>query len=426
MSDAVPVVLQIVEKLLFSGCVLLVCKRTYCWFVKWDPKWILTLICLAISICFSFAPNPFSFFSDPLSLIAILFVAEGKLGERLLNLLIVHYGLELFQFVFVSLKVLVAGLEKDSAILFAFINLMLLVLVLIVTKRKWYRTAAMEFCNFSKKKRLFILGVFIAADAMAAVGSIVRDMIGGEGATAFFCIIMIFMLIGVIGSIAWLLAVSHESAQYKEQSRLKEEIIHSQKMYYQAMLEKEQTLRAFRHDIGNQLGVLSILCDKGDDAELKRQLDHLVEDFHGTGMHHVSVGDEVIDAILNVEFEKATKLGIRFQVNGSVENTGEFDPYDLCAVFSNSVRNAIEACEARPEDAEINLNVRMHNGTLYYRIENTATEEAYRHVMDGQTSKENQELHGFGIKNLRRAVERMNGRLEYHYQDQKVILEVFA
>jgi sensor histidine kinase regulating citrate/malate metabolism len=68
----------------------------------------------------------------------------------------------------------------------------------------------------------------------------------------------------------------------------------------------------------------------------------------------------------------------------------------------------------------------MHNDTTYYRIENTATEEDFQNLMEEKTSKDNEELHGFGVSNVRRAVERMSGRMECRFQEGKVIMEIFA
>ena len=426
MSYVAAMILQVAGNVFFAACVIFTCKRSFCWPMRVGKKWIPAIIFLVLGICAFFLPSPIGSVSDFLTLAGIFILGEGKVFERLINLLIAHFGLELFQFVFVNLKVLATGLDSYSAVFFTVINLLLLLAVLFTTSRKWYQRGAAEFRSFSLKKRLFILGLFIVADVLSAIGSIVRDKVGGELSTALFVVIMIFMLIGIVGGVVWLLVESRASAQYKEQARLKEEIIVSQKMYYQAMLEKEQELRAFRHDIGNQLGVLGILYEKGDQEEFVKQLRRLLKEYENTGMRHVSVGDEVLDAILNTEFDKAARMGVRFQVTGRAEDLGAFDVYDLCAIFSNSVRNAVEACKANPQESEIDLTLKIHNDTFYYRIENPATEEEYQCLMEGKTSKEDGERHGFGVRNVKMAVERMNGRLEYRYQDHKVILEIFA
>ncbi len=422
MSDAIP---QIAEKLIFAGCVILICKRSFHWDMKSAGKWILTALVMAIRIGCTFLPEPYSLLGFLLMPVPFLCLVEGNVFDGWINILIIQYGLVLLQLVFVSLKVLFVGLEKDSAIFYVVINLILLLTCFFLTSRKSYQTGALEFRRISLEKRIFILGLLLAVDVMAAIGSGIRDLVGGESATAFFCVIMIFVLVGFIGVLVWLLVVSHVGTQYKEQARLKEEIIVSQKMYYQAMLEKSRELRAFRHDMGNQLGVLSILCEKGDWEEFQKQLNRLLADYNNTGTHHVSVGDEVIDAILNAELEKAARLGIHFHVDGRVDG-GKHDLYDLCAIFSNSVRNAVEACSKHPGDAEINLVIKMHNDTTYYRIENTATEEDFQNLMEEKTSKDNEELHGFGVSNVRRAVERMSGRMECRFQEGKVIMEIFA
>ena len=422
MSDVIP---QIAEKLLLAACMLLLCKRGLQWKMKSAKKWILAALVMALRIGSAFLPEPYDVLGFLLMPFPFLILSEGKIIDSWLNILIIQFGLTLFDLVFVSFKVLFVGLEEASAMFYAVTHLVMLLLCVFLTSRRAFQIGAAEYRQISRGKRIFILALLLAAEAMSAIGSIIRDSVGGHSATAFFCIIMTLVLIGIACILVWLLVVSHTGLQYKEQSRLKEEIIESQKMYYQAMLEKSRELRAFRHDMGNQLGVLSILYEKGDQAEFKKQLDRLLEDFNNTKTHHVSVGDEVIDAVLNAELEKAARLGIRFRVDGRVDGE-KHDLYDLCAIFSNSVRNAVEACAKHAADSEINMVIKMHNDTTYYRIENTATEEDFKNLMEEKTSKDNKELHGFGAANIKRAVERMKGRMQYSFQEGKVILEIFA
>ena len=67
----------------------------------------------------------------------------------------------------------------------------------------------------------------------------------------------------------------------------------------------------------------------------------------------------------------------------------------------------------------------MEEKTLYCTVENPATEEMYRQIQLEETSKADKENHGYGVGNIRRAVKRLNGELEYHYKDGIIKLEIY-
>ena len=113
-------------------------------------------------------------------------------------------------------------------------------------------------------------------------------------------------------------------------------------------------------------------------------------------------------------------------IKGKLSKTENIDVYDLCTIFSNAISNAIEACEKMSDVKKIiTISVLEQGKTIFFRFENPATAEMYETVRQNGTTKMDNKDHGFGILNIKRAVEKNCGEMEYLFQDGKLILEVY-
>ena len=102
---------------------------------------------------------------------------------------------------------------------------------------------------------------------------------------------------------------------------------------------------------------------------------------------------------------EAREKQIEFNVEGAITEP-IVDTYDLCTIFSNAISNALEACtKITDRNTKISISILIHNGTLLLRFENSALGDMQEQINSGITSKQNAEEHGFGIQNIRKAVD---------------------
>lgn len=418
-------VLKIVSKLIATCCFYLVGQRTFYWTTKNKKRWVLFALFYTVAIAASCGGAQFTLMEDAAGTLAWMILCEGPIIDRLINILIIDYTLTLFQFLIVTFRLLFVGLGQDSTIFDLLINSAMLGVCLYITSQSDYQRGTEAFRGFSRKKRVFLLALILFSNLLAGVGSIVRELTGGNNATILFCGIVFAELLCIFTCFFWLLDETYQSKRFKEQAKLQQQVIASQKMYYQTVLEKEREFRAFRHDVGSQLGVLKFLFEQNRTDELEKQLNDILSRYESTSLRRISVGDEVIDAVLNTECERAVNKGIQFEVKGEIVDASKYDFYDLCTIFSNSVRNAIEACEEIPGEKRIFINIANHNGTLFYKIDNPATEDRYQHIDEGTTFKRDKGWHGYGVENIRHTVQRLKGQMNYKFQNGRVTLEIF-
>lgn len=89
----------------------------------------------------------------------------------------------------------------------------------------------------------------------------------------------------------------------------------------------------------------------------------------------------------------------------------------LSVVIGNTFDNAIEACRLiAPEKRVIHLQLRKQNRILFYSIENP--------YIDAVTQLRVGKHHGYGLKNVERAVNQNNGNFQVEKVDGNFIVQI--
>ena len=124
----------------------------------------------------------------------------------------------------------------------------------------------------------------------------------------------------------------------------------------------------------------------------------------------------LVNSLLNRKYQQIIDDSIQAEIQVSLEENLLIDDVDLCAVFSNTIDNAIEACEKIAKDSpkKISLKARVHNGFFSYQISNSLQKSHLRQNPDGtlKTTKKNSARHGFGLLNVKTLVENYDGNLD--------------
>lgn len=207
----------------------------------------------------------------------------------------------------------------------------------------------------------------------------------------------------------WGLLVSQAKAE--ENAILAQMYLESQKGHYDYLEERERETRRFRHDLRNHILLLKELVDAGKDEEVKKYMGEMNETINSFG-NRLSVGNEIVDAIINRYASEAMKNKIVVTTEGTLGTIPGVSAFDLCTIFSNLFDNALTASKK--------VNGRM----IVCKIRNTEHEAmlSVTNEFDGKlqkapgvvglrllTTKDDEINHGFGLENIRRAVEKNNG-----------------
>ena len=173
--------------------------------------------------------------------------------------------------------------------------------------------------------------------------------------------------------------------RYQEQA---EQQMQAQLKHMDEIILRQNELRAFRHDINNQLTALSGYLDAGDLAGSRQYLAGISDHFKSASLA-INTGNNALDAILSAKRALAENHGIRFTSKLRVQENLPIAPEDLCIIFGNALDNAIEACDRLPADAEraISLHLLQDAHTLTCITTNTAPSRRSASFVTSKTDK---------------------------------------
>lgn len=190
---------------------------------------------------------------------------------------------------------------------------------------------------------------------------------------------------------------------------------------YEEIIRKNADVRAFRHDYKNNLFAVETFLQTGRQEEAMAYIRGMTDSLQKTSFRYQS-GNILADAILSDKAEAAKEYGITFDFDGIIPSNG-IGNRDLCAILSNALDNAIEACK-KLSSSNITIRSTSKPGGVIFVISNPVSETVP--IKNGliQTSKSDKLNHGFGISNIRKAAKQYNGYVECTCQNLMFTIEI--
>lgn len=192
-----------------------------------------------------------------------------------------------------------------------------------------------------------------------------------------------------------------------------------QRNYYKDRIRDEERVRSAYHDMKNHLLLLQAQAGNGQEVqksiqELKDQIQEY-ENYHHTG-------NEFLDIIIRDKAKVAQERKIDFSAVISFEAGSFIEPLDISTVFGNALDNAIEASEKLPEDMRL-VTVRANRvrNILIIIVENNTASTS---IETTGTTKKDTFAHGFGLSNLKNAVEKYDGQCSTKLENGTFTLKI--
>lgn len=185
-----------------------------------------------------------------------------------------------------------------------------------------------------------------------------------------------------------------------------------EKNYQEMFLLYQKRERVF-HDMKNHLAVLSMLIAERDLDRAESYIGKVTEPILKLE-HKKYTGNRIVDIILADKIEKAENNDIDFMVKTGIISEGRIQDIDWCSILSNLLDNAIEAClKLKESERWIKININQNECATIINISNTFDGKIQRDNGWLKSSKNNEYMHGLGIKSVQNSVEKYNGILEY-------------
>lgn len=192
------------------------------------------------------------------------------------------------------------------------------------------------------------------------------------------------------------------------------QVLEREHKYYEDKLRDEERVRSIYHDLKNHLLILR----SGESQEMIDMLDGQIADYE----NYYRTGNRFLDVIVRDKALIAQEKGIDFSAMVHFEAGGFMEPLDISTLFGNALDNAIEASMRLPQERRlITLKANRSHDMLLILVENNKKEA--EEIQEG-TSKKDKFLHGFGLSNIQKTVERYQGDCFVREERDKFVLKL--
>ena len=188
-----------------------------------------------------------------------------------------------------------------------------------------------------------------------------------------------------------------------------------------------ESIRKIRHDIKDRLSTVYELLSNGKTEEAMKFIERSNGIVKAT-MTFVQTNNAVANAIINSKLTAASTLGIKVSCITVSDFTG-INELDLCDLLSNTLENAITACEMMSADSNrfIYLEIGKENNIYTFMIKNSLNKSVISQNPKLKTTKKDRINHGFGTSIIRDIANKYSGRYDYYEIDNtfccSIILE---
>ena len=189
----------------------------------------------------------------------------------------------------------------------------------------------------------------------------------------------------------------------------KEDILHTN--------EQIENMSKTKHDMKNNILCLSRLIADSKYEEAEKFCDSISENLEAI-YTPISTNDPLLNAIINVEREKAVNSKIDFQVNINEQAISSIKNTDIVSIVGNMCDNAIEYLKKQAYDKrEMTLEISYKKSYIVITCKNRITESILALNPNLTTTKKDKANHGKGMEIIADCVKKYNGEFKCYEKD---------
>lgn len=184
--------------------------------------------------------------------------------------------------------------------------------------------------------------------------------------------------------------------------------------YYHILEKQNEDLRIYAHDTKNHLNAIHNL---NSNPEIDEYLTKMISDLKNYSSICHS-GNHMLDVIINKYVTECDMKGLNFSFDVFVTNLNYVRSDDLVTILSNALDNAIEAAESSLNKT-ISIATDHINTYDVITIINSCDNPPKTKGNDLATTKKNSDIHGLGIKSIRKTLKQYGGDYQWEYDENK-------
>ena len=270
-----------------------------------------------------------------------------------------------------------------------------------ITSWKWYTVPTLL-------SLISILHIFLFGDCFQKGQMSARPL--------FVCACFItFLQTAAMFLVSWM----EQNAHYREETLSLQTKAQAQQESIEALSAAYAQQRKLTHDFQAHLDTLAgMLAQQPPDASAVQKYVQGLQAAQTDRILLINTHHAALDALLNQKALVAQKRKIDIQFSVNDLSAVKINMVDLTILISNTLDNAIEACEKLPEeDRRIFVQVLLEEDVLFYAVRNRSLPV---NVQPGQlpvTTKIPPALHGYGLENVRTTLKKYSSLYAINYVD---------
>lgn len=182
------------------------------------------------------------------------------------------------------------------------------------------------------------------------------------------------------------------------------------------------TVRALRHDLKNHLLCILSMAEERDVEGIKQYTGQLLQQQNTVNKLIMFSGNKVLDAIINSKSAAAERAGVRLSAIITTPLAG-ISPEDITIILGNALDNAIRAAKDSQRKV-VDIHIQPQGAYSSIVIANDIAHPVLADNPALRTTKNIRYRHGFGIQNMRQAVERNQGLIRFYEQNDRFICDI--
>lgn len=214
-----------------------------------------------------------------------------------------------------------------------------------------------------------------------------------------------------------------------QETELRSEIsLLKQSNFYQeenmkVILQKQEQTQKMRHDLKNFLVVVQGLAKNNEDEKIISSCNEYLEEMGNSGQQKYT-GIQTVDCLLEYKLNQAEQKHIQSVVQATSLRLREIGEINFCIMLGNLLDNAIEELEKVEENKKLEICLQQVGEEIQLTVKNTLRSPVFMDNPGLETTKEDKEMHGLGVKSVRGIVEQYHGMIEFYEEGRKFVCHV--
>lgn len=261
--------------------------------------------------------------------------------------------------------------------------------------------------------QILIVLIFTFSGFMRMIGIHLSGVITAQDITFVFSLIILLVLFYMAFEISD--SINHKNQEYRLQEQ-RHELLEE---YYKRVESHQHEIRTIKHDLKNQLIMLSGYMEDSNQNKAVGQIDALVQklSLSDTENFTTHLG---INALLGAKYRLAQSEGIICEFTVKLPADIQIAENDLAIVIGNVLDNAIEACQHCSGRIYIQFKLVYYNNSLVLSCENS-TNGQFNTLKSRKTDTIN---HGIGMGSIKRVVKQYSGSMHHQFDAHSFSLEL--